>query len=148
MCFSHPVSFPRHHQQPLAGFGLPCLQSGRGWAAGSGGGGGGGARGDGGGLRWLRGGGGGRGDGRSRLRGGGGGGVPVGGRQAQEELVAPLPLVAFGAVAGVGRLPLLRALAPAAVAMETGAAGTRICEKLGEKHSEENRKSQREKRSK
>lgn len=118
---SHPVCLPRHYQQPLPRFGLPWLQGGRRRRCGGG---------DGGRLRRLSGGCGRGGDWGGQLRSGGGGGVPVCGRQVQQDLIAPLPLVAFGALAGVGLLPLLAAVALAAVSMETGAAGTGVCEKL------------------
>lgn len=118
---SHPVCLPRHYQQPLPRFGLPWLQGGRRRRCGGG---------DGGRLRRLSGGCGRGGNWGGQLRSGGGGGVPVCGRQVQQDLIAPLPLVAFGALAGVGLLPLLAAVALAAVSMETGAAGTGVCEKL------------------
>lgn len=117
----HPVCLPRHHQQPLPRFGLPWLQGGRCWA---------GAGRDGGWLRGLSGSSGGGGSGGSRLGSRGGGRVPFGSRHVRTDIITPLPLVAFGALAGVGRLHLLPAIAPAAVSMETGTAGTRVCEKL------------------
>lgn len=116
----HPVSLPGHHQQPLSRLGLPWWQSGRsrrggGW--------------DGGWLRRLSG-------GRSRCgdRGGGfgrGGGArfPLCRREVQEDLIAPRALVAIAALAGEGRLASIT-VAIAAVAMETGAAGTWVCEEL------------------
>lgn len=47
-----------------------------------------------------------------------------------QNLVAPLPLVAFGALAYVRWLRVLLSGSVAAVSMETGAAGTWVCDKL------------------
>lgn len=65
--------------------------------------------------------------------------------------VAALPLVALGALAGEGSwlrplFLLAAAVAPAAVAMETGAAGTGVCEELrrgGEEGEEEEKREEK-----
>lgn len=119
---SHPVRLPGHHQQPLSLLGLPWRQSGRGRRGGGGGG-------DGGWLQGLSGCCGRRGDRGGRFGGGGGAWFPVGRREVQQDLIAPRALVAVAAVTGEGRLASL-AGGSAAVAMETGAAGTRVCEEL------------------
>lgn len=108
------VFVPGHHQQPLSSLGFPRLQGGCGQAGG----------GDAGWLRWLSGGG---RRGRCGLVGGRGHGwLPVRHGQVQDGLVTPFPLVALNTLTGVG-LPFVTA---ATVAMETGAAGTGVCEKL------------------
>lgn len=109
---------PLHHQESLSSLRLPRLQRGRGLCCSGHHG-------------WLGGLRGGCGHGGCGLFGGRGcGRVPIGDRQrvqrVQGGLLTLLPLVPLAALAGVS----LALTTAATVAMETGAAGTGVCEKL------------------
>lgn len=104
-CLSHPACLPLYHLQLLSRFGLPWQQGGKWWWCCGGNG------------DWLSGGRGGGSGWGLWLRWGGVGQLQFNSQEVRENLITPLPLVAFGALTYVRWLRVLHYVSAAAVSM-------------------------------